>query len=65
VPELPEVETIRAQLAPVLAGRSFESVEILDERPSSKASVSGPSIDVASMWLSGSIRISFCSFTSG
>jgi formamidopyrimidine-DNA glycosylase len=32
VPELPEVETIRAQLAPVLAGRSFESVEILDER---------------------------------
>jgi formamidopyrimidine-DNA glycosylase len=32
VPELPEVETVRAQLAPVLAGRTFASVEILDER---------------------------------
>jgi formamidopyrimidine-DNA glycosylase len=32
VPELPEVETVRAQLAPVLAGRTFEAVEILDER---------------------------------
>jgi len=32
VPELPEVETIRAQLAPVLAGRTFATVEILDER---------------------------------
>jgi formamidopyrimidine-DNA glycosylase len=32
VPELPEVETVRAQLAPVLAGRTFVSVEILDER---------------------------------
>jgi formamidopyrimidine-DNA glycosylase len=32
VPELPEVETVRAQLAPVLAGRTLQSVEILDER---------------------------------
>ncbi len=32
MPELPEVETVRAQLAPVLAGRTFASVEILDER---------------------------------
>jgi formamidopyrimidine-DNA glycosylase len=32
VPELPEVETVRAQLAPVLAGRTLRSVEILDER---------------------------------
>jgi formamidopyrimidine-DNA glycosylase len=32
VPELPEVETVRTQLAPVLAGRTFRSVEILDER---------------------------------
>jgi formamidopyrimidine-DNA glycosylase len=32
VPELPEVETVRSQLAPVLTGRIFRSVEILDER---------------------------------
>ena len=32
MPELPEVETVRAQLAPVLAGRTFQEVEILDER---------------------------------
>jgi formamidopyrimidine-DNA glycosylase len=32
VPELPEVETVRTQLAPVLAGRTFRSVRILDER---------------------------------
>ena len=32
MPELPEVETVRAQLAPVLTGRRFVSVEILDER---------------------------------
>jgi formamidopyrimidine-DNA glycosylase len=32
VPELPEVETVRAQLAPVLAGRTLRTVEILDER---------------------------------
>jgi formamidopyrimidine-DNA glycosylase len=32
VPELPEVETIRAQLAPRLAGRSLVRVEILDPR---------------------------------
>jgi formamidopyrimidine-DNA glycosylase len=32
VPELPEVETVRTQLAPVLAGRTFVSVEIIDER---------------------------------
>jgi formamidopyrimidine-DNA glycosylase len=32
VPELPEVETIRAQLAPRLEGRSLARVEILDPR---------------------------------
>lgn len=32
MPELPEVETVRTQLAPVLTGRRVESVEILDER---------------------------------
>jgi len=32
VPELPEVETVATQLAPVLTGRRFVSVEILDER---------------------------------
>jgi formamidopyrimidine-DNA glycosylase len=32
VPELPEVETIRRQLAPHLEGRTLESVEILDAR---------------------------------
>jgi formamidopyrimidine-DNA glycosylase len=32
VPELPEVETVTAQLAPVLTGRRLLSVEILDER---------------------------------
>jgi formamidopyrimidine-DNA glycosylase len=32
VPELPEVETIRRQLAPHLEGRTIESVEILDPR---------------------------------
>src|ERR687891_2242502 len=32
MPELPEVETIRAQLAPRLAGRSLVRVEILDPR---------------------------------
>jgi formamidopyrimidine-DNA glycosylase len=32
VPELPEVETIRAQLAPLLEGRRFERVSILDPR---------------------------------
>jgi formamidopyrimidine-DNA glycosylase len=32
VPELPEVETVKAQLAPVLARRTLQSVEILDER---------------------------------
>jgi formamidopyrimidine-DNA glycosylase len=32
MPELPEVETVRAQLAPVLVGRVFERVEILDSR---------------------------------
>jgi formamidopyrimidine-DNA glycosylase len=32
VPELPEVETIRAQLAPRLEGRTLASVEILDPR---------------------------------
>jgi formamidopyrimidine-DNA glycosylase len=32
MPELPEVETIRRQLAPALHGRRIDSVEILDER---------------------------------
>jgi formamidopyrimidine-DNA glycosylase len=32
VPELPEVETIRRRLEPVLVGRTFEQVEILDPR---------------------------------
>ena len=32
MPELPEVETIRAQLAPLVEGRSFEQVSILDSR---------------------------------
>jgi len=32
VPELPEVETLRRRLEPVLVGRRFERVEILDPR---------------------------------
>src|SRR5204862_5314329 len=32
VPELPEVETVRERLAPVLTGRRFERVEIHDPR---------------------------------
>ena len=32
MPELPEVETVRAQLEPVLVGRRFERVEIRDPR---------------------------------
>jgi formamidopyrimidine-DNA glycosylase len=32
VPELPEVETVRRRLEPVLVGRSFDRVEILDAR---------------------------------
>jgi formamidopyrimidine-DNA glycosylase len=32
MPELPEVETIRRQLAPLVEGRRIERVEILDER---------------------------------
>ena len=32
MPELPEVETVRSRLAPALAGRTFERVDILDER---------------------------------
>ncbi|HXK14944.1 MAG TPA: bifunctional DNA-formamidopyrimidine glycosylase/DNA-(apurinic or apyrimidinic site) lyase [Gaiellaceae bacterium] len=32
MPELPEVETVRRRLAPVLEGRSFEHVEINDPR---------------------------------
>src|ERR1700742_4205165 len=32
VPELPEVETIRRQLAPHLEGRTLQKVEILDAR---------------------------------
>jgi formamidopyrimidine-DNA glycosylase len=32
MPELPEVETVRARLVPVLTGRRFEHVDILDPR---------------------------------
>jgi formamidopyrimidine-DNA glycosylase len=32
VPELPEVETIRRQLAPIVEGRTLEHVEVLDPR---------------------------------
>ena len=32
MPELPEVETVRARLEPVLVGRRFDRVEILDPR---------------------------------
>jgi formamidopyrimidine-DNA glycosylase len=32
MPELPEVESVRARLEPVLTGRSFERVEIVDTR---------------------------------
>ncbi len=32
MPELPEVETIRRQLAPLVEGRTFERVEVLDSR---------------------------------
>jgi len=32
VPELPEVETIRRQLEPLLVGRTIESVQVLDPR---------------------------------
>jgi formamidopyrimidine-DNA glycosylase len=32
VPELPEVETVRRRLEPLLVGRRFERVEIQDSR---------------------------------
>ena len=32
MPELPEVETIRRQLAPALEGRTLERLEVLDPR---------------------------------
>ena len=32
MPELPEVETIRRQLAPFLEGRRLERMEVLDAR---------------------------------
>ena len=32
MPELPEVETVRLGLEPVLVGRRFDTVEILDPR---------------------------------
>lgn len=44
MPELPEVETIRRQLAPVVDGLRIEAVEVLDERwvaPSSAADFEG------------------------
>ncbi|HEY4429250.1 MAG TPA: bifunctional DNA-formamidopyrimidine glycosylase/DNA-(apurinic or apyrimidinic site) lyase [Solirubrobacteraceae bacterium] len=37
MPELPEVETIRRQLAPLVEGRRLEQIEILDPRWSSPA----------------------------
>jgi len=52
MPELPEVETIRAQLQPELVGRRIEELEVLDERWSRPvaperlaAAVSGRSIE--------------------
>jgi len=52
MPELPEVETIRAQLEPELVGRRIEELEVLDERWSRPvaperlaAAVSGRSIE--------------------
>jgi formamidopyrimidine-DNA glycosylase len=44
VPELPEVETVRAKIAPALEGRRLERVEILDPRltrPHDPAEVAG------------------------
>jgi formamidopyrimidine-DNA glycosylase len=32
MPELPEVETIRRQLAPIVEGRTIEEIEVLDQR---------------------------------
>ena len=32
MPELPEVETVRRQLEPAVAGRTIERVEVLDPR---------------------------------
>jgi formamidopyrimidine-DNA glycosylase len=37
MPELPEVETIRRQLAPALEGRRIDRIEILDPRWSDPA----------------------------
>jgi formamidopyrimidine-DNA glycosylase len=37
VPELPEVETIRRQLAPAVEGRRLQSIEVLDQRWSDPA----------------------------
>ncbi|HYH58202.1 MAG TPA: bifunctional DNA-formamidopyrimidine glycosylase/DNA-(apurinic or apyrimidinic site) lyase [Thermoleophilaceae bacterium] len=37
MPELPEVETIRRQLAPVVEGRRFQEIEVLDPRWSDPA----------------------------
>jgi formamidopyrimidine-DNA glycosylase len=37
MPELPEVETIRRQLAPVVEGRRIEDMEVLDQRWSAPA----------------------------
>jgi formamidopyrimidine-DNA glycosylase len=45
MPELPEVETIRRQLAPEVVGRRIEHAEVLDERwsrPEPPRAVSGP-----------------------
>ena len=70
MPELPEVETVRRRLEPVLVGRSFEHVEIEDARltrPEDPAEVAaeltgervGRSSGVASIWLFGSRAVAF------
>jgi formamidopyrimidine-DNA glycosylase len=41
MPELPEVETVRARLEPELVGRRFERVEILDQRLTRPADPAG------------------------
>ena len=76
MPELPEVETIRAQLAPRLEGRTIVRAEILDPRltrpydlfevaRSSRATVSSPSSGGASTSCSGWRAASVSSCTCG
>ncbi len=47
MPELPEVETIRRQLAPAMEGRGVESLEVLDPRWCAPAHPSEPADAVA------------------